>query len=111
MALDFSPYSREGGNYNPFWLYSKSFGSFSSGDRGEDYIEQSYTVEEMEWDTWHRLKVIVREGKYFQFYLDGELFGEREVEETLFTGFKIEGNPVTGIWYMDNLDITWNEID
>ncbi|MCK5197170.1 MAG: hypothetical protein KAR21_02405, partial [Spirochaetales bacterium] len=61
------------------------------------------------WDTWHELKVTVRDGKTFTFYLDGTQFGTRTVEETLFTGFKIEGNPVWGIWYMDNLNITWNE--
>jgi len=109
MALDFFPYANPGNNYNPFWLYSDVPGSFSSGDRGEDYVEQSYNVEGIEWDIWHTLKVTVREGKYFQFYLDGDLFGEREVEETLFTGFKIEGNPENGRWIMDNLNITWNE--
>lgn len=110
MALDFLPYTNPGDNYNPFWLYSDFPGSFSSGDREEDYSEITY-VSEMNWDTWHTLKVTVREGKYFRFYLDGHLFGEREVEETLFTGFKIEGNHETGRWFMDNLNIRWNEVD
>ena len=111
MALDFFPYTRPDGNYNPFWLNSDFPGSFSSGDRGEDYTEQSYNVKAMNWDTWHTLKVTVRDGKHFEFFLDGDLFGEREIGETLFTGFKIEGNPVTGVWYMDNLNIVWNEVD
>ncbi|MEA1910358.1 MAG: hypothetical protein U9N32_01620 [Spirochaetota bacterium] len=111
MALDFNSYTRSDNNYNPFWLNSNIVGSFSSGDREEDYTEQSYKVEGMEWDKWHTLKVKVREGKYFQFFIDGNLFGEREIEETLFTGFKIEGNPVSGIWYMDNLNISWNEVE
>ncbi len=109
MALDFFPYTKPGDNYNPFWLNSDFPGSFSSGDRGEDYVEQSYNVKGMDWDKWYTLKILVREGKYFEFFLDGELFGEREIEVTLFTGFKIEGNPVNGIWYMDNLNINWNE--
>ncbi|MCK5197108.1 MAG: hypothetical protein KAR21_02090 [Spirochaetales bacterium] len=110
MALDFLTYTRPGDNYTPFWLNSDSPGSFSSGDRGDIYSELTYSTG-MEWDNWYTLKVTVREGKYFQFFLDGVLFGEREVEETLFTGFKIEGNPDTGIWYMDNLNISWNEVD
>jgi len=111
LALDFLPYTKPGVNYNPFWLYSDFPGSFSTGDRGEDYIEQSYSIEEIDWNIWHTLKVTVREGKYFSFFLDGNLFGEREIEETLFTGFKIEGNPEKGKWYMDNLNIRWNEVD
>ena len=106
-ALDFNMYP-ESGVYNSFWLHGPAIDSVSFGDRKDDYTEISYPAA-MTWDVWHNLKVTVRDGKTFTFYLDGTQFGTRTVEETLFTSFKIEGNPDTGIWYMDNLNITWNE--
>ncbi|MCK5674605.1 MAG: hypothetical protein KAH95_14590, partial [Spirochaetales bacterium] len=109
MALDFDMYTSPGISKS-FWLSSSKIDYITFGDRSGDFPEQSYNIA-MKWDTWHTLKVTVRDGKYFEFFLDGDLFGEREIEEALFTGFKIEGNPVTGVWYMDNLNITWNEVD
>ena len=63
---------------------------------------------ELELDTWYKIKITVRDGRYFQFFRDETLFGEGEIDEAYITGFKIEGNPDNGIWYMDNLTITWN---
>ena len=60
----------------------------------------------MELDIWYKIKVSVRDGKYFEFYRDGNLFGKDEIEESYITGFKITGNPDTGIWYMDNLSVS-----
>ncbi|MFP4384327.1 MAG: TolB family protein [Spirochaetia bacterium] len=106
-VLDFNK-SASDGNQSAFWLNSHQNGSWYFGDRGDELEDLSYTTL-MKWDTWHTMKVTVREGKYFQFFLDGELFGEREVAEVWHAGFKIEGNPANGLWYIDDISITWNQ--
>ena len=106
FALDFYM-SGPGRQDKSLWLNSQYTDTFYFGERGN--TNESIYNTAMKWETWHSLKATVREGKYFMFYLDGKLFGKREIEETLITKFKIEGNPEIGNWYMDNLNITWNE--
>ena len=106
-VLDFNKPASDG-NHSAFWLNSHQNGSWYFGDREDEYDDLSYTTL-MEWDTWYTMKVTVKNGKQFQFFLDGALFGEREIEEIWHTGFKIEGNPVSGVWYIDNISITWNQ--
>ena len=80
---------------------------------GFDLYKQSgkdtelYFDHKMELDIWYKIKVSVRDGKYFQFFRDETLFGEDEIDESYITGFKIIGNPDSGLWYMDNLTISW----
>ena len=78
-----------------FYLYNKS----------DKSVEFNFD-HKMQGNIWYRIKVSVRDGKYFEFYRDGNLFGKDEIEESYITGFKITGNPDTGIWYMDNLSVS-----
>ncbi len=79
-----------------FYIYGQS----------DEFIEFDFDPD-LEVDNWYRIKVTVRDGKYFKFFQDGILFGEDEIDESYITGFKITGNQGIGFWYMDNLSISW----
>lgn len=106
MTLDFDIYTAPGGTHRSYWLNSHYTGSSYFGERGGTDISFSTA---MSWDKWHTVKISLRQGKYFQFFLDETIVGEKEIDKEFFSGFKLEGNPVNGIWFMDNLSISLNE--
>ena len=113
FAVDFNTYAGDTGIADDMskWIHTGSPNSLTFGNRDGEIDDSSYSFV-APWDTWHTYKITVQEGTDYQFFVDGELVGQRTVPYGFVQGLKIEGNPDTGLWHFDDLEVKWNtEID
>jgi Tol biopolymer transport system component len=109
FAFDFNTYADTTGIADDMskWISSDAPSSFAFGNRNDGIDHSSYSFL-ASWDTWHTYKITVQDGTEYQFFVDGELVGERTVPYGFIQGLKIEGNPDTGLWHFDDLEVKWN---
>lgn len=90
-----------------YWIFSNEPAVFVFDDRGDDLEFYSYATPSY-WGEWHDYKITVSEGTDYQFFIDGDLVGERTVPYEFIRSIKLEGNESSGNWYMDDITLTWN---
>lgn len=106
-VVEFDHLVNAGDSSNSYWFNSHGVNTFYFGDRGEEIIDQPYSSL-LNWEEWHDFKITVTDGVLYQFFIDGSLIGEKTVPYEFIKSLKLEGNPTSGKWYIDDFLLSWN---
>jgi hypothetical protein len=109
FAFDLTSFTDESGNLSK-WLYTDVLSTVTIDHRepNTDAVAASSPTLNASWGAWSTYRIEVSDGTNLKLMEDGTTVADRTVPYGFIERMKIEGNPSTGLWYFDDLKVTWS---